>query len=125
MLSCSYIKPQHKALGFEKNEVVCYHVPTSNHNLVINDDRFITLYVIMFLHQTTTHQSSLLHIRRCMLSCSYIKPQQSPVSTHWAGCCMLSCSYIKPQLHLNSTVDGSCCMLSCSYIKPQPSRPLR
>ena len=34
--------------------VVCYHVPTSNHNLGSSIIGAHALYIIMFLHQTTT-----------------------------------------------------------------------
>ena len=97
MLSCSYIKPQPTALCGYSRCVVCYHVPTSNHNSLGSlanepllyvimflhqtttrprrNRTFAKLYVIMFLHQTTT-QTSTVGIRlSCMLSCSYIKPQ--------------------------------------------------
>ena len=35
--------------------VVCYHVPTSNHNSGLAGCYSPSLYVIMFLHQTTTY----------------------------------------------------------------------
>ena len=55
MLSCSYIKPQPLCKVAYFQTVVCYHVPTSNHNLVGVLAVFFLLYVIMFLHQTTTY----------------------------------------------------------------------
>ena len=52
----------------------------------------------MFLHQTTTVMLLLLMLLRCILSCSYIKPQPDYVDTNGSPSCILSCSYIKPQL---------------------------
>ena len=102
MLSCSYIKPQPLISLINNLKVVCYHVPTSNHNIIFIEYSTTPLYVIMFLHQTTTHSR---------LYCIYVS-------------CMLSCSYIKPQ-PAGAALDGvSGCMLSCSYIKPQPIRPM-
>ena len=76
ILSCSYIKPQLVYAAHSYHIVVYYHVPTSNHNLrrFFNKPRWVVyyhvptsnhncfylgiisklLYIIMFLHQTTT-----------------------------------------------------------------------
>ena len=79
--------------------VVYYHVPTSNHNCACISKSFLLLYIIMFLHQTTT--------LGVLCTCSV--------------CCILSCSYIKPQHFINPIYIKACCILSCSYIKPQLS----
>ena len=52
--SCSYIKPQHQAISAASQAVVYHLVPTSNHNLVSWWHRPIWLFIILFLHQTTT-----------------------------------------------------------------------
>ena len=76
ILSCSYIKPQpaknkcyncvvvyyhvptsnHNGLSIigKAAGVVYYHVPTSNHNQDGRKCAAVALYIIMFLHQTTT-----------------------------------------------------------------------
>ena len=38
--------------------VVCYFVPTSNHNIQLDLTLALVLYVILFLHQTTTYAQS-------------------------------------------------------------------
>ena len=56
------------------------------------------LFIILFLHQTTTRSSRWTLRRCCLSSCSYIKPQPTaPPKLSVAGC-LSSCSYIKPQL---------------------------
>ena len=53
--SCSYIKPQQfDGLGYQA--VVVYHlVPTSNHNTSLSVGVETSLFIILFLHQTTTY----------------------------------------------------------------------
>ena len=41
--------------------VVYYHVPTSNHNTFSNENLPFGLYIIMFLHQTTTSITDVYH----------------------------------------------------------------
>ena len=95
--SCSYIKPQ-RSLQISSFHYVVYHlVPTSNHNRTRIHDWNKELFIILFLHQTTTVNGAtrtqcplfiilFLHQtttelddggRRpgCLSSCSYIKPQ--------------------------------------------------
>ena len=123
--------------------IVVYHlVPTSNHNLGSCAAYFQTLFIILFLHQTTTtfcpsyratslfiilflHQTTTLCAFRrecvcCLSSCSYIKPQQGRTTGHTLACCLSSCSYIKPQRGRFSNSSLLSCLSSCSYIKPQP-----
>ena len=95
--SCSYIKPQLPSLLLSIRQVVYHLVPTSNHNFkgLANDVTFVvyhlvptsnhnvqktlisdsTLFIILFLHQTTTLSKGLFHMLGCLSSCSYIKPQ--------------------------------------------------
>ena len=161
--SCSYIKPQRK-LGRTDASVVVYHlvptsnhnqspprklvyfvvyhlVPTSNHNLPLgcktpqqlfiilflhqtttSQKRLFTasaLFIILFLHQTTTEFDGLGYQAGCLSSCSYIKPQPSFISVSIRLCCLSSCSYIKPQQVTVPEHIGLGCLSSCSYIKPQ------
>ena len=52
--SCSYIKPQ-RWTSLNTDAVVVYHlVPTSNHNYEENHFGITWLFIILFLHQTTT-----------------------------------------------------------------------
>ena len=116
----SYIKPQlsakpsallvvvyrtiptsnHNQSEFDKEmvRVVYRTIPTSNHNFARWGLSWTGLYIVLFLHQTTT-------IPACWTLCS---------------CCISYYSYIKPQRR----EDGSIRMLRCisyySYIKPQP-----
>ena len=41
-----------------RSKVVYYHVPTSNHNYLSCIAKIALLYIIMFLHQTTTCSGS-------------------------------------------------------------------
>ena len=94
----SYIKPQQSFNGTNNINVVYRTIPTSNHNCLTVAEVFIGLYIVLFLHQTTTsyqpaHIRTLLYIvlflhqtttrderdiaaRRCISYYSYIKPQQ-------------------------------------------------
>ena len=62
----------------EQDTLVVYHlVPTSNHNFGVGVVTNKTLFIILFLHQTTTLLPPWLLWIRCLSSCSYIKPQLS------------------------------------------------
>ncbi len=139
--SCSYIKPQQYRTKVDKVfvvyhlvptsnhnwcyvslffSVVVYHlVPTSNHNLFRLLSNAIKLFIILFLHQTTTRIFIRSLTIRCLSSCSYIKPQLLFVLLTVQLRCLSSCSYIKPQLWWLATPWGFGCLSSCSYIKPQ------
>ena len=59
-----------------KTYPVVYHtIPTSNHNMVIYLVLNTMLYIILFLHQTTTVPLYLLFAVGCISYYSYIKPQ--------------------------------------------------
>ena len=79
-------------------QVVVYHtIPTSNHNTMTVYIHDYMLYIILFLHQTTTWILCGRVAKRCISYYSYIKPQ--PVRV--IGIAIMSCisyySYIKPQ----------------------------
>ena len=118
--SCSYIKPQLKN-GYKELFQVVYHlVPTSNHNWRDHLRIAFRLFIILFLHQTTTSAFMHSHKIRCLSSCSYIKPQlilweiKNPVVVY----------HLVPTSNHNLVIFGNfnkmCCLSSCSYIKPQP-----
>ena len=95
--SVSYIKPQLLPSVNRCCDVVYRPFPTSNHNFVCEWHYNIVLYIVRFLHQTTTFISS----------------------NQLYNCCISSVSYIKPQLHQAYDGPSLCCISSVSYIKPQ------
>ena len=117
--SCSYIKPQPRTMMEETREVVYHLVPTSNHNHRLRPHRRPQLFIILFLHQTTTSRLCKQKNICCLSSCSYIKPQRG--RTRLSACCgcLSSCSYIKPQPRHGTPSLHTSCLSSCSYIKPQ------
>ena len=117
--SCSYIKPQlsrssrvakyvvyhlvptsnhNHRLNPNPSPSVVYHlVPTSNHNVDFDAGDDVGLFIILFLHQTTTPEREGCWLYRCLSSCSYIKPQHRAHKRLIIQSCLSSCSYIKPQ----------------------------
>ena len=93
---------------FCERSVVCLVLPTSNHNIFMIMDTLQALYVLFFLHQTTTRAGLWMIELGCMSCSSYIKPQHIVYCCSFSSCCMSCSSYIKPQLsrsiHLTSTV---------------------
>ena len=57
--------------------VVKYLFSTSNHNPAENPTYHYMLSNISFLHQTTTVNAKIKHLRSCQISLFYIKPQQT------------------------------------------------
>ena len=87
--------------------VVCLVLPTSNHNSLTLDTFWHSLYVLSFLHQTTTLPSpSNLNVS-CMSCPSYIKPQLNGNTGQAETRCMSCPSYIKPQLKRDTLGKGS------------------
>ena len=70
-----YIKPQLAANSHDSRRVVSYSISTSNHNAVGIDCFIIKLYLIPFLHQTTTLLFGFGALMCCILFHFYIKPQ--------------------------------------------------
>ena len=93
----SYIKPQHAPLYSPNFRVVYRTIPTSNHNGGAYSDVNNKLYIVLFLHQTTT-----LCIRYISRHELYIVLFLHQTTTHGkiahsdAGCISYY-SYIKPQ----------------------------
>ena len=73
--SFSYIKPQPFHHTCTASQVVYHPFPTSNHNSTKVHKHGYQLYIILFLHQTTTFLRLTYLENRCISSFSYIKPQ--------------------------------------------------
>ena len=69
----------HNVIGYETREVqVVYRtIPTSNHNLSMKVMVDLALYIVLFLHQTTTTWCNATSASGCISYYSYIKPQLS------------------------------------------------
>ena len=117
--SCSYIKPQQKKRIMIVKSVVYHLVPTSNHNGSVCFWQVWSLFIILFLHQTTTYYLGSSVVLGCLSSCSYIKPQHHAPGYFNLSRCLSSCSYIKPQHESLTPQCIQSCLSSCSYIKPQ------
>ena len=140
--SVSYIKPQHFTSTKKGRFVVYRPFPTSNHNHGTKKTLPMTLYIVRFLHQTTTSVSSRLffcslYIVRFLHQTTTMPPKVmlSPglyivrflhqtttmvVECLSPMCCISSVSYIKPQPWKEEDLADDRCISSVSYIKPQP-----
>ena len=78
--------------------VVYGPIPTSNHNRVNHKSLDTPLFMVLFLHQTTTVRLRPVSPKSCLWSYSYIKPQLPQSRASRAEGCLWSYSYIKPQL---------------------------
>ena len=92
----------HNFLGYTKPLllVVPYSVSTSNHNRLCTPSNRIWLFLILFLHQTTTRKMDYL---RWLVLFLILFLHQTTTSLWQAfswWCCSLFCFYIKPQLCL-------------------------
>ena len=138
----SYIKPQRQDADILQLAVVYSSIPTSNHNVQAIAMSILQLYILLFLHQTTTSGDYRFLTFRCIFfysyikpqpeaekqrnwqSCiffySYIKPQQDAVYLHYRLRCIFFYSYIKPQRYSSRCWILRCCIFFYSYIKPQP-----
>ena len=78
------------------------------------------LYILSFLHQTTTEIRLENIYCRCISYLFYIKPQ--PVSTLFLAIvsCISYLFYIKPQHTLTNIITYRGCISYLFYIKPQP-----
>ena len=101
------------------DHVVSYSISTSNHNLAEVEINIEELYLIPFLHQTTTDSTSVLCENSCILFHFYIKPQLYVYVCARVSRCILFHFYIKPQHKPNVKFIFSCCILFHFYIKPQ------
>ena len=93
----SYIKPQLELVRFRLFVVVYRTIPTSNHNPASESSLRVSLYIVLFLHQTTTIGILLSSRIRCISYYSYIKPQLNNQVWNRNQSCISYYSYIKPQ----------------------------
>ena len=70
-----YIKPQPFLTVVTQRTVVSYSISTSNHNALSVINTALLLYLIPFLHQTTTLAIVAAYEPSCILFHFYIKPQ--------------------------------------------------
>ena len=117
--SVSYIKPQPLPVHPTCAWVVYRPFPTSNHNQRLALHAIQKLYIVRFLHQTTTDRSDRCGRNSCISSVSYIKPQPTDCLCCVGEGCISSVSYIKPQPNDGKAHTLCSCISSVSYIKPQ------
>ena len=137
----SYIKPQLRPMSVTGEPVVYRTIPTSNHNLITIVSPTEKLYIVLFLHQTTTVGYAVrfacslyivLFLHQTTTSLSlwtaprllYIVLFLHQTTTYGAfGLFLLRCisyySYIKPQQDNIYSIAGKSCISYYSYIKPQ------
>ena len=101
-------------------DVVYHLVPTSNHNLDANLFLHLMLFIILFLHQTTT-----MGFRRRQVSALFIILFLHQTTTLVGVGRRVALLFIILFLHQTTThllvaLPNSRCLSSCSYIKPQP-----
>ena len=100
----SYIKPQLYCHSLLQLSVVYRTIPTSNHNLNAEEKKNLALYIVLFLHQTTTvvrvcwrlfglYIVLFLHQTTTMLALSFFRFR-----------CISYYSYIKPQLRKSTVI---------------------
>ena len=119
-----YIKPQLFHRSHFYCFVVSYSISTSNHNERGGKDTDSRLYLIPFLHQTTTISRCDISRRGCILFHFYIKPQLIIVKKFHCAGCILFHFYIKPQLKTELKCSLDSCILFHFYIKPQRNNQL-
>ena len=71
----SYIKPQRTNSILRYEQVVYRTIPTSNYNFDNLRTFYNSLYIVLFLHQTTTAVALSPYCPGCISYYSYIKPQ--------------------------------------------------
>ena len=102
--------------------VVSYSFSTSNHNGPGNEVARLELYLILFLHQTTTLRAASYTAATLYLilflhqTTTHLVAQLDNVS------CILFFFYIKPQPLWQTLLTRRRCILFFFYIKPQPPR---
>ena len=99
--------------------VVYRTIPTSNHNPSESKARSFSLYIVLFLHQTTTDKPFSTRFLRCISYYSYIKSQPARKLHTPIACCISYYSYIKPQRCRIIYPSPHRCISYYSYIKPQ------
>ena len=93
--SFSYIKPQPCADIALKQYVVYGLFPTSNHNHECTYSDRRALFMVFFLHQTTTYPMRNRSAKCCLWSFSYIKPQRMAFMLLCFSAFKAVCAYTK------------------------------
>ena len=97
-ISCVfYIKPQLYVNYMQNPRVVYLAFSTSNHNPIKLNIFDKWLYILRFLHQTTTIRPFQSLSTRCISCVFYIKPQPVKLLNLFVTCCISCVFYIKPQ----------------------------
>ena len=117
--SVSYIKPQLPLIKTIYENVVYRPFPTSNHNPETALAVILPLYIVRFLHQTTTDCDE--HMASCVL---YIVRFLHQTTTSLTNPLKIRRLYIVRFLHQTTTYAAKYttkdrCISSVSYIKPQ------
>ncbi len=107
------------AMSGQPLTVVSYSISTSNHNISQRMSELDLLFLIRFLHQTTTTWWCCGLSLRCFLFDFYIKPQPGEVYSWQMWGCFLFDFYIKPQPVGSGGAAAARCFLFDFYIKPQ------
>ena len=98
ILSSFYIKPQLARWSHLCVAIVSYRLSTSNHNLYSFKASSFSLYLIVFLHQTTTSFNTTAGFRKLYLIVFLHQTTTCILSRYPLQHCILSSFYIKPQL---------------------------
>ena len=103
-----------------KQPTVVYRtIPTSNHNVSAYHQINVELYIVLFLHQTTT-RSKYEACSIALYIVLFLHQTTTETQSHaFCECCISYYSYIKPQLLLLCKNIKRCCISYYSYIKPQ------
>ena len=115
-----YIKPQLNFVCTFYTFVVSYSISTSNHNSERTKLERRALYLIPFLHQTTTEGATYIEYLKL-----YLIPFLHQTTTPTNAYRMEAGLYLIPFLHQTTTysvlfLPGIRCILFHFYIKPQP-----
>ena len=116
----------HNSNSLRSNDVgvVYLIISTSNHNVCFICFVFFKLYILSFLHQTTTSVSSSVFVFCCISYHFYIKPQLCDIHFVKSNCCISYHFYIKPQRYICFHLLKLRCISYHFYIKPQRCLPL-
>ena len=125
VVSYSISTSNHNCLIFSllSVKVVSYSISTSNHNIVVNVIVPHQLYLIPFLHQTTTIFGMSVADGSCILFHFYIKPQHKDTKQRRMLSCILFHFYIKPQPICSYGLEPRVVSYSISTSNHNYSRP--
>ena len=93
----SYIKPQHCVYLRIFQLVVYRTIPTSNHNAELRPLIATKLYIVLFLHQTTTCYKGDVCKTRLYIVLFLHQTTTRKTTPIFTPCCISYYSYIKPQ----------------------------